>query len=485
MKKRTIIIIIVVALVLAGSVYGMVSARQRSMVSTSDLLTYQIGYGDLSAVVDETGEVNADQSATLFWETTGVVEGVSVSLGDNVSEGQVLAELREGSLSQAYFLSQQDLINATRALEDLYENAADTAAKAQSAVALARDQLDTAEYQHILNQPGNRYSPEELKSAKARLVITKKQLDSKQNRYDNAGGAVDKAQAQILLTNAINQYQQAKWYVNWLQQGADEIEMAILDANVAVALANLGSAERQYDKVKDGPDPDEIKMAEARIAGAQASLDAVFITAPFDGVITAVEVLPGDLVAPNSLAFRIDNLNNLLVDVAVSEVDINQISVGQPVTLAFDAILGKEYQGEVVSVSPVGILQQGLVSFEVTIKVLDADEEVRPGLTAAVQIVVRQVEDALLIPNRAVRWVNGEQVVYVSTTGEAPTLEDLNRTPVTLGASSDEFSELLEGELGDGDFLVLNPPSVSIFDEMESGMGSGMGPGMGPPGGIH
>ncbi|MFV1949753.1 MAG: efflux RND transporter periplasmic adaptor subunit [Anaerolineales bacterium] len=478
MKKRTMIIIVVVALVLAGSAYGIVSARQRSLADTSDLQTYQIGYGDLSAVVDETGEVHADQSANLFWETTGVAEGVSVSLGDNVSEGQVLAELREGSLSQAYFLSQQELINATRALEDIYENAAATAAQAQSAVAQARDQLDTADYRWILNQPGNRYSPEELAAAKAKLVIAEKQLASKRDRYENAAGAVDKAQAQLLLTSAINQYQQASWYVNWLKDGADEIEMAILDANVAVALASLESAERQYDKVKDGPDPDDIKMAEARIAGAQASLDAAFITAPFDGVITAVKVLPGDLVAPNSLAFRIDNLNNLLVDVAVSEVDINLISIGQPAKLAFDAILGKEYQGEVVSVSPVGILQQGLVSFEVSIKVLDADEEVRPGLTAAVQIVVRQVEDALLIPNRAVRWVNGEQVVYVSKTGEAPTLEDLNRIPVTLGASSDEFTELLEGELGEGDFLVLNPPSISIFDEMEPGHS-------GPPGGFR
>ena len=481
MKKRTIIIIVVVALVLAGSVYGIVSARQRSLATTSDLQTHQIGYGDLSAVVDETGEVHADQSATLFWKTTGVVEDVSVSLGDAVSADQVLAGLREGSLSQAYFLSQQDLINATRALEDMYENAAATAAQAQSAVAQARDQLDGADYRWLLNQPGNRYTPEELAAAKAKLVIAEKQLASKRDRYENAAGAIDKAQAQILLTSAINQYQQASWYVNWLKDGADEIDMAILDANVAVALASLESAERQYDKVKDGPDADEIKMAEARIAGAQASLDTAFITAPFDGVITAVEVLPGDLVAPNSLAFRIDNLNNLLVDVAVSEVDINQINIGQPATLAFDAILGKEYQGEVVSVSPVGILQQGLVSFEVTIKVLDADEEVRPGLTAAVQIVVRQVEDALLIPNRAVRWVNGEQVVYVSTAGEGPSLENLERIPVTLGASSDEFSEIIEADLEDGDYIVLTPPSVSIFDEMESGGG----PGMGPPGAIH
>ncbi len=253
--------------------------------------------------------------------------------------------------------------------------------------------------------------------------------------------------------------------------------MAILDANVAVGLANLEAAERQYEKVKDGPDPDDITMAEARISAAQASLDAAFITAPFDGVITAAEVLPGDLVLPNSQAFRIDNLSNLLVDVQISEVDISQIKIGQPVTLAFDAILDQEYSGEVVEVSPVGVLQQGLVTFEVTIKILDGDQEVRPGLTASVQIVVRQVEDALLIPNRAVRWVKGEQVVYLSTNGAQAKLEDLKRVPVTLGASSDEFTELLEGEIGEGDFLVLNPPNVSIFETMEGRQG--------PPPGIQ
>ncbi len=303
------------------------------------------------------------------------------------------------------------------------------------------------------------------------MTITKKQLENKQNRFDNAAGEMQEAQAQILLTGAINQYQQAVWYVNWLQDGADEIEMAILDANLAVALANLKSAERQYEKVKDGPSPDDIKLAEARIAGAQSSIDAAFITAPFDGVVTNIDILPGDLVTPNKLAFRIDNLNNLLIDVAVSEVDITQIEIGQPTTLTFDAILDEEYNGEVISVSPVGVLQQGLVTFEVTIKITDADREVRPGLTAGVQIVVRQVEDALLIPNRAVRWVSGQQVVYVSKSGEQASLQNLERVPVFLGASSDEYSELLESEINEGDFIVLNPPNISIFEEMEPGQG--------------
>jgi len=200
------------------------------------------------------------------------------------------------------------------------------------------------------------------------------------------------------------------------------------------------------------------------------------ITAPFGGVVTSVDVLPGDLVSPNTLAFRIDNLSILLVDVGVSEIDINQIGVGQPVTLSFDAVLGKEYQGSVVEVSPVGVKEQGLVSFGVTIELIDADEDVRPGLTAAVSIVVRQVEDALLIPNRAVRWVKGEQVVYLATDPNNVNAENLLMIPVTLGASSDEFSEVLGGDISAGDLVVINPPSSINFEEMGPGASQGGSP---------
>jgi HlyD family secretion protein len=477
MKKRTIIIVVGIALVLAIAAFGIVSAQQRKTGEADGLQTHEVAYGDLSAVVDETGEVYADQSAMLYWETTGVVGEVQVSLNENVKEDQVLASLKEDSLPQNNFLAKQELISAERALEDLYDNAATTGANAQLAVANALEALDDAEYYWTLHQPGNRASTEELKAAKAKLQIAEKRLNKKRNQHKKAQKGIPRAQAQIALTEAINQYQHADWYVRWLQEGADEIEMAILDANVSVATAALEAAEKEYERVKDGPDPEEIELAEARIAAAQATLDQASITAPFSGVITSVDILPGDLVAPSTLAFRIDHLQNLLVDVSVSEVDINQIDVGQPVTLEFDAILGKEYQGEVVEVSPVGIQEQGLVSFKVTIQLIDADDEVRSGLTAAVQIVVRQVNDALLIPNRAVRWVRGEQVVYLAQDKANIVETNLEIVPVTLGASSDEFSELIEGDITEGDLVVLNPPSISIFEEME--------PGDGPPRGFE
>ncbi len=72
-------------------------------------------------------------------------------------------------------------------------------------------------------------------------------------------------------------------------------------------------------------------------------------------------------MAAGQTAFRLDDLSRLLVDVSVSEVDINSVAVDQPVTLTFDAILGKIYNGKVVEVAQVGTSDQGVVNFKVTV----------------------------------------------------------------------------------------------------------------------
>ena len=92
-----------------------------------------------------------------------------------------------------------------------------------------------------------------------------------------------------------------------------------------------------------------------------------------------------------TVGFRVDDLSSLLVDVEISRSDINSIAVGQPVTLTFDAILGSEYHGEVVQVSQAGSVVQGVVNFTVTVEITDADEQVKPGMTAAVNITVKEL----------------------------------------------------------------------------------------------
>ena len=117
-------------------------------------------------------------------------------------------------------------------------------------------------------------------------------------------------------------------------------------------------------------------------------------------------------------------------------------------SITFDAIHGKEYEGKVISVERVGTSNQGVVDFTVTVELTNFDDDVKPGMTAAVNIVVNKLEGALLVPNRAVRFKDGRQVVYV--------MENDQITPIVikLGASSDNASEVIEGDLQEGDLVT-------------------------------
>jgi HlyD family secretion protein len=246
------------------------------------------------------------------------------------------------------------------------------------------------------------------------------------------------------------------------------LDVTNAQANLDVALANLDKAKKDHEKILKGPDPEDLAAAEARVDAVQATLDSAFITAPFDGTVTMAAPKSGDQVAAGTQAFRVDDLSRLLVDVEVSEIDINRIEVGQEVTLNFDAILDKDYKGEVVEVSPVGTEFQGIVNFQVTVELLDFDERVKPGMTAGLNIVVSQLDNVLLVLNRAVRVENGKRVVYVLN-GQIP-----QSVEIELGASSDTYSEVIGGDLKPGDKIVLNPP-VDFFGGGPPGGGGGGG----------
>lgn len=144
------------------------------------------------------------------------------------------------------------------------------------------------------------------------------------------------------------------------------------------------------------------------------------------------------------------------MDVEISEVDINRIGHNQAVSLVFDAVLDQEYEGVVVEIGQVGVSIQGVVSFPVVVEILNGDDAIRPGMTAAVNIVVEKIENVVLIPNRAVRVRDGQRVVYLIKGGEVEIVD------VSLGATSDQYSQMIDGDVAEGDSIVLNPPQFEF-----------------------
>lgn len=412
LKKNWALLILLVAVAVGAAFWF---TRNRAAGAQSAYQTTTIERGRLTATIGATGTVRAKQTAVLVWQTGGTVDTVNVKVGDNVPAGFVMAFLSKSSLPQSIILAEADLVSAQKTLDDLLNS--DTA-RAQAAIA--------------------------LRDAQAAY-------DRARKSRENLNGLID---IQEIVTKTKNtpfgkiQVKEVKTYKGY----ADATTIAKADEQLALARAKLDDAQRTYDRLISG-NVVEIAAAQARIDAAKATLNLARVTAPFGGIVTEAYSLPGDLVNAGTAAFRIDDLSSLLVDVNVSEVDINSVEVGQPVKLTFDAILGREYNGVVVEVAKTGTVTAGVVSFKVTVELTDADALVKPGMTAAVNIIVKELTDVLLVPNRAVRLSDGERVVYVLENNQPV------KKVVRLGSSSDTMSVLVGGDLKEGDAVILNPPT--------------------------
>lgn len=427
-------------------------ARARGS-ATADLQTTEAMMGSLTAQVGATGSVHANQAATLVFQTTGTVDEVKVAAGDSVAKGEVLATLERTSLGANVILAQADLVAAERALEEL-QTSATAKAQAELAMANAEKALKDEEYRWRVQQQGNRASPETIRDAKAKLVLAEDDVDRYKALYDQASGESAKALAQVNLVAAQQRRDSALRNLNWYLGKPTDNDQAILDAKLAVAKAQFEDAVRAWERVKDGPNAEDVSAAQARVDAARASVELGMITAPFEGTVTFVEVKPGDIVTMGSPAFGLADLTKLFVDVDIPEVDIDRIRLGQDVSLTFDSVPNNLYAGVVTDVGRVGTSVQGVVNFEVEVEVLKPDASIKPGMTAAVNIVVSQIENVLLVPNRAVRVQDGKRVIFVVRDGVPTTVE------VTLGSSSDTDSEVVGGDLKVGDVIVLNPPLI-------------------------
>jgi HlyD family secretion protein len=449
--KRAITIILIIAVLAAAGYFGYTYYQQQQRTQTiSSYQTSTIGRGNLTATVGATGSVRANQTTLLAWQSSGIVGEVNVQAGAQVEAGEILATLKEDSLPQNIILARSELINAQKALDDL-QNIQAGKAKSWESVLAARKAVIQAE--QALDVYDEDTYTNNLERAREDVVNAQDDLQEAQDNFDKY---IDWDLENTTRKNAENRLKDAQLKLDETARARDLLELdkeqaqAVLDS----VKAQLADAEREYERVKDGPNPDDMAALEARIAAAEATLKLDHIEAPFTGTITDIDSMAGDQTAPGKTAFRLDDLSRLLLDVRVSEVDINRVSLGQDVRLSFDAIQGKEYAGVVTEVSRFGSVTQGVTEFLITVELTDADEDVRPGMTAAVNIVVEELNDVVLVPNRAVRIQDGQRVVYILSQGE------LEAVRVTLGSSSENFSEMVDGVLKSGDTIVLNPPQV-------------------------
>lgn len=478
MNKRTRIIIFLVLGVGAAGYFGFRRLNAVAQSSEAEIQTVQVERGTLTASINAAGTITVPQSASLVWRTTGVVGMVQVALGDKVKTGDVLMELDATGLDRSVIQAQTDLIEAQQELADLLAGPTDKeVALAQLAVIEAQEALKDTQYTWRVQQEGFRASADTIDAAEAKLLLAERAVDQAKAVYDNLSGKPSDDPARALaLTNLVSARQSrysALSSLNWYTGHPTELQQANLDAEVALAEAELAEAEEQLASILGVPDPTDIAAAESRVAVAQATLDLVRLVAPFDAIVVEISVQVGDTVSSNTAALTLADLSHFEVQVAVSELDVNIIFVGQEAVLMLDAAAGETFIGQVAEVAFLGRVNQGVVTYSVTVIVDNPDPVLRPGMTAAVSIITDRREGVLIVPNRAVVVSGSQRIVTVLFEGQEIPI------PVTLGLSNEIASEILEGQLREGDMIVISLPAASQGGFNPGGGFSGMGGGFG------
>ena len=352
---------------------------------------------DFVPIISATGVVKPTRWATLSFPGGGLVRELLVERGDQVDEGQVLAQLSSVEQARAALTAAQlEYINADQALDDLLENTELYSAQAQLALANARDALDSAEYKWTVRQEGNRASSNTIRGAEANLILANEEVDRAQSKYDQAHGDANRALALSNLVAAKQHRDSIQRNINWYLGAPDDIEKAVLDAELAEAQANLAAAERAYEKVKDGPDPEALELAQARFDYAQASLRAaeealadMELSAAFAGTISEVYTRSDEFVGPGQPIMLLADLADLVIETTdLNEIDVAQIEIGDPASITFDALPDIVLQGTLTYIAPKASQGSG-VNYLVEVQLEDAfPESVRWGMTAFVDIRV-------------------------------------------------------------------------------------------------
>lgn len=290
------------------------------------------------------------------------------------------------------------------------------------------------------------------------------------------------AQAKVLQTHATVRESQANLerlrQVQQLSAGKvpSQAEMSSGEAALARAQADEASARAA------------VADATAALRSDETNLRKASIRSPIDGVVLTRKVDPGQTVAASFQApvlFTIaEDLRQMDLQVDVDEADVGQVRDGQQATFTVDAYPGRRYPASVKRVDFGSQVKDNVVTYPTLLKVDNEDLSLRPGMTATAEITTIRRENALLVPNAALRFTppapaapakngNGgfvsrliphappqaprhatvkgaaaEQRVYVLREGEPV------QVPVTVGASDGRHTEVTGGDLAPGAVVV-------------------------------
>jgi len=495
--KRFVLYAILGVVIVAAVVGAIVWRSQLARQPEEETRSAVVERGTMLVAVSASGNIEPEARVGMAFEAPGRVVEVGVEVGDRVEAGDVLAQLDSEQLALQVQQAQAALASAEAQLARLRAGprpeevaAAEAnlrAAQAQAGVASAnRDQLESGA------------SDAQIAAAEADLAAVISQQRVAEDTHDMtmkcktftlpggeemticpALGAFEE-QARYSLHAADKALIAAQARLDELLAGADADQVRAARANVSAVVAQQDAAQAQLDLLLAGATGEQIAAAEAQVAQARAvleqaefSLEQATLCAPFDGVVSGINVTAGEMASVGMPAVTLVDTSRFHITVSVDEIDVGRLAVGQAAEVTLDAFSDVVIPGAVERIAPAATFEGGVVYYDVIIGLAPTGAPIRADMTANATILVEELTDVLTVPTWVVRVDRGTGQTYVhrqvgGTVGDRSQLvvgdqsQDVERVEVELGVRHEGVVQVLGG-LSEGDRVIWIQESPAFF----------------------
>lgn len=457
MKRKTIVLAVMVLFALVA-LMGWALLRGQSGIQYR---TAAVDHGDINVSISSTGNPNPVVTVQVGSQVSGNILALFGDFNTKVTKGELIAQIDPAPFQTKVNQAQANVAAAQAAVANSQAVVQQALAGIQAAnSALAAAQANVVKAQAVA-------ADAKVKVDRRVIMVgqdatTKEDLETAQTTYKSA----------IADHNALVAQQNS---------AEDGVKVAKAQLNVANSLLTANQAQ--------------VKQFAAALQSAQLDLDHTKITAPVDGVVVSRNVDVGQTVAASlaapTLFLIAQDMTKMQVDTNVSEADVGRVRVDQPATFTVDAYPGQVFTGDVIQIRQAPINVANVITYDAVIGVSNADLKLFPGMTANVKILVNQRLIVMRITNAALRYhPASETAASGGGKGAAPEkavwILDANNKPqrvvVTTGESDGTYTEIVGGNLKDGDRVIVAALAKAATSSgggpgPQSGGGGGRGPG--------
>ena len=450
---KTILLLIVVAGVGLFGFRTYIQSQAASSDSDTEYTRTAVARGAMEETVYGTGTTSARSQPNILAEADGTLTDLRVSVGDTVQEGDILAVLTNDELDDEI----TDLEFTLWDLDDtILDTRAGSAVTSIEAPAAGRVMAIYAEAGDDALAVFRREGALAILSTDGRMKVelTDVPIDSgialgdeltvRGWGYEITGTVTDLTrQGTCVTVTVLDDTLPMGDEVTVLKEDGTQVGTGTLEVNKPMAVSSYGGTIRSVTvevgdevsrrqtlfRLEDSPlslNIEDLRLqretAAQNLEDAKEQRENLIIVAPCDGTVATLDVSEGDEITSGTLIGSILEGEDMNLTIAVDELDVVEVEIGQKVAITVDALGDVEMEGEVYKIAPVGTNSGGVTTYDVELTFDAAGTGVRSGMNATGEITVASKEDTLYVPVEALMTIGDDTYVMVDNSSAMPAL---------------------------------------------------------------